>query len=54
MVGDVDSGGRSRLSGRLLLVWRQGVYGKSVTSAQFCWDPKTALKKIKSIKRDFF
>ena len=36
--------------GEAMYLWRQVVYGNSVLFSQFCYEPKTALKK-KSIKK---
>lgn len=34
-----------------MYVWSQRVYEKSVPSAQFCYELKTALKQIKCIRK---
>lgn len=36
------------ITGDVMQVWRQGVFRKSVPSPQFCCEPNSALKKIKS------
>lgn len=44
LVGDVDNGGDC-------VCWDKGVYGKSISSAQFCCEHKTTLKNKVCFKK---